>query len=539
MILTVLLVDDEPLTRSHIRSQYPWRNWGYEITGEAASGAEALALCEQAVPDIALLDITMPVMDGLTLLEQLKLRFPGIQVIILTAHRDFRFAQKALQKGAIGYILKSTFNAEETKEALDRARDEIVKQRTIGENLKLQQQVIQNYRYPIRKQFLEDILTGHLAGEEEIIRKALSVGIDMKADHYIALICTVDKLHGFASRYKEEDHSLVQFSFLEIVRELLSTEFADGYEMFPASFGRCVIALKLRRSGDEWTSPDAFMLMERLNRPLEKLMQIEVSLVVSEPFPHIRQLKEQIKRLLRLHEHRYYLRKPQPIVSGQLVPFNDKLPSEYEELYESFGAAIQGEDPVQLDKWLSQLQHASLRYKPKPESVKEWFSSLIKRAEGGAEDNLTADYPVFGHSADLFESIQQLRQWVTSVWEIKAKLVRTRPEIAKAVHYIKHNLEADLSLELVAEMVELSAAYLGRIFKKDMGVSMTDYIMEQRIHLAKKHLVNGTYRNYELAEKAGFKSYSYFCTIFKKMTGLTPNEYKNSRIPVQSDTRLD
>ena len=60
-----------------------------------------------------------------------------------------------------------------------------------------------------------------------------------------------------------------------------------------------------------------------------------------------------------------------------------------------------------------------------------------------------------------------------------------------------------------------------------MGISIIDCIMEQRIHLVKKHFVAGTYRNYELAEKAGFKSYSNFCTIFKKITGKTPNEYKN------------
>jgi two-component system response regulator YesN len=118
-----------------------------------------------------------------------------------------------------------------------------------------------------------------------------------------------------------------------------------------------------------------------------------------------------------------------------------------------------------------------------------------------------------------------------------ARVVKTRPEIALAIQYIKKHLDTDLSQETVATMVELSPAYLGRIFKRDMGISMTDYITEQRIQLAKKHLVDGTYRNYELAEKIGFTSYSYFCTIFKKVTGQTPNEYKNSQFPVQTNNK--
>lgn len=537
MILSILLVDDESLARSHIREHFPWRQWGYDIVGEAANGVEALSFCETAAPDIALIDITMPVMDGLTLLEKLKATHPDLRVVIMTAHRDFRFAQRALQKGAAGYILKSSFNMEETKEAMDRVRDEIVKQRTIGENLKSQQQVIQNYRYPIRRQFFEDMLTGLLSGQTEILQKALSIGIAIKADSYIMLVCTVDKLASFLARYREEDHSLIQFSFLEIIREVLLAYFDDGYDIFPASFGRCVILLKRQSTDPDWTAMEASKLIDELNDTLGELMHIAVSVAVSEPFPAIRQVKDKYKALIRYNEHRYYKKKPMAIIEGHLVPFYKSFPAEYGSLFDKFGAAVQSEDRERFDRWLAQASHTSLHFKPEPDLVRQWLASLRQEAERHSDGDLIPDWPPFRHSVSIYESLEQLRDWVTGWWDMRAKLVRTRPEIAKAIQYIKQHMETDFSLEQVAEVVELTPAYLGRIFKRDMGVSMIDYIMEQRIQLAKKHLADGTYRNYELAEKVGFKSYSYFCTIFKKVTGLTPNEYKNNNVPIHSDKK--
>lgn len=60
----ILLVDDEPLALKHIRHTYPWKEWGYEIVGEAGNGEEALGMIAEPQPHIALVDITMPVMDG-------------------------------------------------------------------------------------------------------------------------------------------------------------------------------------------------------------------------------------------------------------------------------------------------------------------------------------------------------------------------------------------------------------------------------------------------------------------------------------------
>jgi two-component system response regulator YesN len=72
---------------------------------------------------------------------------------------------------------------------------------------------------------------------------------------------------------------------------------------------------------------------------------------------------------------------------------------------------------------------------------------------------------------------------------------------------------------------------LGQLFKKEVGSSIVDYIQEQRMEQAKRYLASGEFRNYELAEKVGFSNYPYFCTMFKKHTGMTPNQYRSSVKP--------
>lgn len=101
----ILLVDDHALVRAGIRALITMID-GFEVVGEAGNGAEALALIETVNPDLVLLDITMPGMNGLTALNEIKTRFPNVRVIILTMHEAREYAIQALRGGAAGFIPK-------------------------------------------------------------------------------------------------------------------------------------------------------------------------------------------------------------------------------------------------------------------------------------------------------------------------------------------------------------------------------------------------------------------------------------------------
>lgn len=106
MSIKVLIVDDEKLERILIRRGYKWEDNGFEVVGEAASGAEALEMVESLKPQIILTDISMPKMDGLELSEKILKINPAAYIVIITGYREFDYARRAIKIGVEDFLLK-------------------------------------------------------------------------------------------------------------------------------------------------------------------------------------------------------------------------------------------------------------------------------------------------------------------------------------------------------------------------------------------------------------------------------------------------
>jgi DNA-binding NarL/FixJ family response regulator len=113
----ILVVDDHALVRAGIRALISMID-GVEVVGEAGNGDEALSLVQTLQPDLVLLDITMPGMNGLVALDEISARFPKVRVIMLTMHEAREYAIQALRGGAAGFIPKRAASTE-LKEAID------------------------------------------------------------------------------------------------------------------------------------------------------------------------------------------------------------------------------------------------------------------------------------------------------------------------------------------------------------------------------------------------------------------------------------
>lgn len=111
MTVRVLLADDHGVLRGGLRTllnEMP----GYQVVGEAADGGEAVRLAEELRPDLALLDISMPMMDGIEVTRVLKARQPDVTVLILTVHEDEQLLREAIKAGAAGYVVKKAAQSE-------------------------------------------------------------------------------------------------------------------------------------------------------------------------------------------------------------------------------------------------------------------------------------------------------------------------------------------------------------------------------------------------------------------------------------------
>lgn len=104
MKIRVVIADDDVITRLDIREALEFQ--GYEVVGEAADGIDAVELCASLKPDVVLLDVKMPVMDGLTAAKLITSKQDDIAVIMLTAYNDKQFVDKAGEFGALGYLVK-------------------------------------------------------------------------------------------------------------------------------------------------------------------------------------------------------------------------------------------------------------------------------------------------------------------------------------------------------------------------------------------------------------------------------------------------
>ncbi len=107
----VLIADDHAIVRAGLRTLIG-AEAGLELVGEAAGGYEAIAMVEKARPDVLVLDLSMPDLDGISVTRNIKPRFPDLRILVLTLHEDEALLKEAIKAGAAGYVLKRAAEAE-------------------------------------------------------------------------------------------------------------------------------------------------------------------------------------------------------------------------------------------------------------------------------------------------------------------------------------------------------------------------------------------------------------------------------------------
>lgn len=162
----LLIVDDEALVREAIREQMNWHELGFECIGDCEDGLEALQFIKRRQPDVVLVDIGMPFMNGIELARELTAQYPSVKVVILTGYEDFEFAQQALKLKVEDYILKP-ITSEELANVLCKLKgdmDAVKKQKQDYESLKHQMRK----SWPLLKErFLERLVSSPMTQSQK------------------------------------------------------------------------------------------------------------------------------------------------------------------------------------------------------------------------------------------------------------------------------------------------------------------------------------------------------------------------------------
>lgn len=164
--------------------------------------------------------------------------------------------------------------------------------------------------------------------------------------------------------------------------------------------------------------------------------------------------------------------------------------------------------------------------------------------EGGLDVSTSfsiSDYYI--KKADKSKSISEINElhtlacieYATRMKNLRKKKITSKP-IAKCIDYISEHLHVNITLDELATQVKLNPSYLSRLFKKETGMTISNYIQHTKIETAKNMLIYSDYSSAEIASILAFSDQSYFTEVFHKYTGLTPKKYQSMHL---NETEID
>ena len=183
---SVLLVDDEYFIRVRVRKCVDWQALGFDMVADCESGREALELLEAHPFDLVVLDISMPIMDGLSLCREIRARGYDSQLVILTGYDKFEYAKSALSFGVLDYILKP-IDEEEMEQVVKKARERIDRKESL-EHQRAEHLLLKSQAEQMKSDiFFSSILTDSFLERPETAEMLCQYGVDPKEKY--RLIC--------------------------------------------------------------------------------------------------------------------------------------------------------------------------------------------------------------------------------------------------------------------------------------------------------------------------------------------------------------
>ncbi len=213
----LLIADDEPKIRKGLRNSLNWAEIGVEIIGEAEDGEIALDIVRSNHPDIILLDICMPFINGLQLIEKVKQEYDECIMIVVTGHDEFSYAREALRLGVFDYVLKPV-SKEQLHNVVLKAIDEISSIKNRNKYYKwAQNQLSQNYKV-LKEKFMNEWLENHFSSAE--IKEQLEYyKINFTDKTGMLLVRPVEK--NSVVEMNDWDNNLLLFAIQNVIEELV------------------------------------------------------------------------------------------------------------------------------------------------------------------------------------------------------------------------------------------------------------------------------------------------------------------------------
>ncbi|SDE19693.1 two-component system, response regulator YesN [Paenibacillus sp. UNCCL117] len=530
--ITVCVIDD---IRSVVDglTAIDWASEGIEVAGTASNGEDGLELVARVKPDIVITDIRMPRMDGLTMLRKLLELSHACKVILISSYTDFDYAKQAVQLGAFDYVVKP-FTEEDIVEAVRKAMLQIKQEQ--AELLNIQGMEIKlRESMPLLRQEYMSLLVHHRTPWEQASQRWAFLKMDIDPHDLIVMLLEIDGFHERVAELSIHEIELIRFSLQNIAEETIRQHARCVF--FRSKENRFVAILNVPA---ELT---ATRIAENCCRNIEAFTKFTVSVGVGGRAESVAELPDSYRQADRALAYHLFTEGNGAIGYDEL-PRSDKQSPVALEGKEEVLLALRAGNGERAAELLMQMSAELHKQEPRPHPdyllshFEELAASIIRTlyelvALGELQPLIQAYKEAVGGSGAATSGLEHM---LAALCREGGELVRrnTLSEgqriIYKSLEYVSGRLEQDLTVGECAASVHLSVSYYSSLFKKVMGMTLTQYVTSERMQKAKSLLIGGMPVQ-DVAAAVGYEERRYFSETFKRTTGMTPSEFRESYHP--------
>lgn len=499
----VCFADDEIMNHQLLEKLVDWGEYGFEIVGKATDGVEALQIYEEQKPDLFLIDIKMPCMDGLECAKHIREVDSKIKIVIVSAYSEFTYAQKAIQYGVQDFVVKPISRivlnslVEKIKKMLDKEKEEADE----GDSI-----------FPKIKQILAE---GKL---EEVLE-------EKKYDMFFSALRKIGYL-----RFFEPDGLLANWpatrNIASALEELLGKKNGAG-EVRIEGHGKVLI-----------TTTD--------NKPIQELVYDWKN--VNEYIVDMSVLEHAVDRqeICQFFKQSYCAENPGFYkINGSI--FEGNIDEYYRDDYKIDSSRILeyfdlNQGTVRLKNYFETLIFDCKKENINPALLKNSIlDSLVilklKLKDYFGEDAFYMLRDIKVNELSSIEKAIYLKDYVNRIidkleaWIAKAHKEDSREMqvVKKANQYAKDNfMRVDFAVQEAAEFVGLSRNYFVTVYKEYANRGYWDYVTELRIEKASQLLMSTDWPISYIAKYVGYESEYHFSRKFKGIVGVSPSKYRKS-----------
>lgn len=535
--MNILLVDDDRFVLAALNQNMDWDALGLKEVYTVSNISQAKEIIKEKPVQILITDIDMPQGTGIDLLTWIREENYDIQTIFLTNYADFRFAQKAVELQSLEYYLKPI---EFDKLALI-VKKAVKKVESVWQTKKAVS--ISTMWEDIKVNISEHFWSAYLKREGAYTEEELKYQLDknhltfQKTDEFVTILfdlfsLTLSGSNDIICCYRDEKKLNTGFdsTFHEVFAGVLSP-YDILLELNPVN-GSFIAIISCGNSPEEELLPLLSDYCKKLIFLVNKKYNASLSCYIGLPATFdtfhrdLLKLRSMNENTIDCRDRVFLLSSYVPVSADYLVP-NLKLLDEYLKLEKRSLFTEYCEDYL-----FSLAQAHKLNYTVLASfqiDIIQLIYSFLK------EKGILAHKLIQGKTNDILlelsaKSIENMVMYISYLVGTSldyAAFSASQKSVATIIcDFIGMHFTEDINRNSLAEIVYLDPDYTARLFKKETGISLVNYIIGKRIAMAKDLLANTELSVNLISDKVGYGNYSYFTKLFKKETGFTPVDYR-------------